>query len=80
MPTTTIPSDSRTIDTSSAIVGATTTRGRGAPGSSTAPTQPALHPSTPSTGSVTSIGAGRAGPPTASPGALALDPREVATG
>ena len=32
MPTTTMPDDSRTMATSSAIVGATTTRGRGRPG------------------------------------------------
>src|SRR4051794_15871781 len=58
-PTTRMPVDSRTMATSSAIVGATRMRGRGAPGSSSAPTQPAEQPSTPSTGATTSTGAGR---------------------
>ena len=57
MPTTCTSSSARTVSTSASIVGATTTRGRGAPGTSRAPTQPPGHPSTPSTGTVTSIGA-----------------------
>ena len=57
MPTTCTSSSARTVSTSASIVGATTTRGRGAPGTRRAPTQPPGHPSTPSTGTVTSIGA-----------------------